>query len=112
MAHRVRQRSRLVVAFGDCAVTGNVTAIRNALGTALPVLQRAYLDASNLQAQLPDEPGIVPRLLDQVLPLHQVIPVDAFLPGCPPSADAIWSFLNDLIAGRTPQLGHGLMHYD
>ena len=40
MARRVRARSRLVVAFGDCAVTGNVTAIRNALGSALPVLQR------------------------------------------------------------------------
>jgi len=37
---------------------------------------------------------------------------DYFLPGCPPSADAFWSFLNDLMAGRTPQLGHALMHYD
>jgi coenzyme F420-reducing hydrogenase gamma subunit len=52
MARRVRARSRLVVAFGDCAVTGNVTAIRNALGGALPVLERAYLDPSNLNPQI------------------------------------------------------------
>ena len=103
-ARAVRQRSRLVVAFGDCAVTGNVSAIRNALGSALPVLDRAYRDAADLQPQLPGEPGIVPPLLDRVLPLHQVVPVDAWLPGCPPSADLIHSVLLDLLAGRTPAL--------
>ena len=107
MARRVRARSRLVVAFGDCAVTGNVTAIRNALGGALPVLERAYLDPSNLNPQIPGEPGIVPRLLDRVLPLHQVIPVDAYLPGCPPHADLIYAFLVDALEGRTPSAaGH------
>jgi NAD-reducing hydrogenase small subunit len=106
-AWAVRRRSTLVVAFGDCAVTGNVTAIRNALGTALPVLDRAYRDPLDLQPQLPGEPGIVPPLLDRVLPLHQVIPVDAWLPGCPPHADLIHSVLVDLLAGRPPDLaGH------
>ncbi len=103
----VRARSKKVVAFGDCAVTGNVTAIRNALGAALPVLERAYRDPVNLNPQLPLEPGIVPPLLDRVLPLHQVITVDAWLPGCPPHADLIHSVLLDLLAGRTPDLaGH------
>ena len=35
-----------------------------------------------------------------------------FCPAAHLSADAIWSFLTDLLAGRTPQLGHGLIHYD
>jgi NAD-reducing hydrogenase small subunit len=103
-ARAVRQRSRLVVAFGDCAVSGNVTAIRNALGGALPVLERAYRDPADLQPQVPSQPGIVPPLLDRVLPLHQVVPVDAWLPGCPPSADLIHSVLLDLLAGRLPAL--------
>jgi NAD-reducing hydrogenase small subunit len=47
-----------------------------------------------------------------VHPLHEVVKIDYFLPGCPPSADAIWKFLSDLLAGRTPQLGHGLIQYD
>jgi coenzyme F420-reducing hydrogenase gamma subunit len=44
--------------------------------------------------------------------VHDVVRIDYFLPGCPPSADTIWSFLSDIIAGRTPTLGHGLIHYD
>jgi NAD-reducing hydrogenase small subunit len=104
LARRVRARSRLVVAFGDCAVTGNVTAIRNALGSALPVLERAYRDPADLHPQLPDEPGLLPPLLDRVLPLHQVIPVDAYLPGCPPQADLIHAVLLELLEGRTPSL--------
>ena len=104
MARAVRANSGLVVSFGDCAGTGNVTAIRNALGGAAPVLERAYLELADLQPQLPSEPGIVPVLLDRVLPLHQVIQVDAFLPGCPPSADLIHAVLLDLLAGRKPDL--------
>jgi NAD-reducing hydrogenase small subunit len=109
-ARLIRARSRLVVAFGDCAVTGNVTAIRNALGKALPVLERAYLDPADFRPCLPDEPGIVPRLLDRVWPLHQVIAVDAFLPGCPPDADLIHRVLDDLLSGRTPRL-EGQLRY-
>jgi NAD-reducing hydrogenase small subunit len=47
-----------------------------------------------------------------VHPLHEVVKVDYFIPGCPPSGDAIWKFLTDLIEGRTPKLGHGLISYD
>ncbi len=104
MARALRARSRLVVAFGDCAVNGNVTAIRNSLGAALPVLQRSYLDPQDVNARIPDAAGIVPRLLDRVLPLHQVIAVDAWLPGCPPHPDLIHAVLQDALAGKAPSL--------
>ncbi|MGC8991433.1 MAG: oxidoreductase [Verrucomicrobiia bacterium] len=97
---RVRARTRTLVAFGDCAVTGNVSAMRNPLGSANHVLRRAYLDPGNLRPALPAEPGVVPRLLDRVLPVHQVVPVEHFLPGCPPSAQQIRQFLENLFAGR------------
>jgi NAD-reducing hydrogenase small subunit len=109
-ARIIRARSRCVIAFGDCAVTGNVTAIRNALGSALPALDRAYLDPANLQPGLPDGSGIVPALLDRVLPLHQVISVDAWLPGCPPHPDLIHAALLDALAGRAPDLS-GRLRY-
>lgn len=100
---RIRARTRVLVAFGDCAITGNVTAMRNPLGTAEPVLSRAYLDPANSLPQLPAEAGVVPKLLDRVLPVHHVVPVEHFLPGCPPSAPRIKAFLQELIAGRTPR---------
>jgi NAD-reducing hydrogenase small subunit len=99
LIHQIRERTRMLVSFGDCAVTGNVTALRNPLGRAEPVLRRAYGPASP-----PGGDGIVPPLLDRVLPVHHVVPVDVYLPGCPPSPDLIFSVLIDLLEGRAPDL--------
>src|SRR5471030_55317 len=66
MIHKVRARTKKLVAFGDCAVTGNVTARRNPLGVALEVLRPVYLENGDLNAQIPDERAIVPVLLDRV----------------------------------------------
>ena len=101
---KVRERSRYLISFGDCAVTGNVTAIRNALGRAEPVLQKAYIENVTLNPGIPEEEGIVPRLIDRVLPVHEVVPVDLYVPGCPPSADLIHFVLTELLAGRQPDL--------
>jgi len=97
---RIRQRTRILVAFGDCAVTGNVTALRN-LFSLEDVLNRSYRD-TDVVIGMPTGNDIIPRLLDRVLRIHDVVPVDYFLPGCPPSADAIFAFVTDLLAGRTP----------
>ncbi len=104
----IRERTRVLVAFGDCAVTGNVTAMRNALGGALPVLDRVYRDPRLDAAVLPSAPGILPSLLDRVLPIHQVVPVDHFLPGCPPHADVIHDFLSALLYRKAPAIADRL----
>jgi len=104
MIHRVRRNTRILVSFGDCAVTGNVTAMRNPLGSAEPVLRRSYLENHDWDAQLPFDPGIVPILLDQVTPVHAVVPVDVYLPGCPPSAPRIRALLEQVLAGGPIQL--------
>lgn len=100
----IRQRTRVLVSFGDCAVTGNVTALRN-LFSVEDVLNRAYREA-DVVVGVPTGKGavngIIPRLLERVLRIHDVVPVDHFLPGCPPSADTIFAFVTDLLAGRTP----------
>jgi NAD-reducing hydrogenase small subunit len=100
----VRDRTKWVISLGDCAVTGNVTSLRNPLGGALPVLQRSYIDLADLNPGVPEERGIVPRLLDRVQPIHAVVKVDAFLPGCPPSAEVIRKSLEALGARRLPEL--------
>jgi len=100
LAQLIRERTKVVVSFGDCAVSGNVTAMRNPLGKVEPILQKIYVEAATLHGQIPFEKGIVPQLLDQVMPLHQVIKVDAFLPGCPPPADRIRAMLEKALAGQ------------
>jgi NAD-reducing hydrogenase small subunit len=100
----VRARSRVLVSFGDCAVTGNVTALRNTLGSALAVLERGYVELADVHPQIPSERDIVPRLLERVLPLHQVVPVDFYLPGCPPPAERIRAVLESVLHGKPPHL--------
>jgi NAD-reducing hydrogenase small subunit len=104
MIRTVRQNTRVLVSFGDCAVTGNVTALRNPLGTALEVLRPVYLENGDLNARIPDEPEIVPVLLDRVQPVHAVVAVDYFIPGCPPPAPRIRAVVEALLDGREPVL--------
>jgi NAD-reducing hydrogenase small subunit len=109
LALQVRQRTRLVVSFGDCAVTANVPGLRNLWahvdgGSRQSVLDRGYLELADTGAQHPHAPGIVPELLERVLPLHEVIPVDLYLPGCPPSAERIRAAIEPLLAGRMPAM--------
>ena len=106
MIRRIRSHTRVVVALGDCAVTGNVTAMRNALGTgnAESVLQRAYVELALPGSRIPRLKGIVPELLDRVVPLHEMVAVDCHIPGCPPPAGRIKAVVADLLAGRAPRL--------
>ena len=95
----VRERTKILVSLGDCAVTGNVPAMRNSFGVD-SILKRAYLENVTLDPQIPRE--IIPRLLPTARPVHEAVPVDVFVPGCPPSAALIFSVLSELLEGRVP----------
>ena len=96
----VRERTKTLIAFGDCAVTSNVPGMRNPIGVA-PLLDRAYLENVTLNPQLPDA-GRAEAPADRA-PVHRFVKVDVFLPGCPPSADLIYTLLDDLLSGRVPE---------
>jgi NAD-reducing hydrogenase small subunit len=102
LLYQVRKRTKLLISFGDCAVTANVPAMRNMLGSTEPVLKRCYLELSDIGAQLPNEPGIVPELLERVRPIHELVDIDIFLPGCPPSSDRIKAAIAPLLEGKRP----------
>jgi NAD-reducing hydrogenase small subunit len=99
----VRRHTKILVSLGDCAVTGNVTALRN-LFKLEDVLNRAYRETATVVIGIPSGNGAVPRLLERVRPVHEVVKVDHFIPGCPPSADVIHGFLMSLLEGRAPSL--------
>ncbi|TVR20861.1 MAG: NADP oxidoreductase [Anaerolineaceae bacterium] len=97
----IRQRTRLLVSLGDCAVMGNVPALRNTIGGDA-VLRRVYLAPDLTNPAIPT--AGVPSLLPEVLPVHRVVKVDVFIPGCPPSAEVIFYAVGELLAGRQPDL--------
>ena len=107
-----RDNCRILISVGACAINGGLPAQRNHL--SLPgILQEVYHSSLGLASgsAIPNDPEL-PLPLDKVHPLHEVVKIDYFIPGCPPSADAIWKVLTDIISGREPELRHGLIHYD
>lgn len=107
-----RARCKVLVAVGACAITGGLPAQRNALDIGR-ILVEIYEARPGLAAQsaVPNDPEL-PLPLAKVHPIHELVHIDHFLPGCPPSADAIWACLTALLEGREPRLGHGLIRYD
>lgn len=106
LLHKIRARTKVLVSFGDCAVTGNVPAIRNqlGLGNAENVLQRAYVENAQNNPRVPKADGIVPQLLERVTPIHEAVKVEFFLPGCPPPADRIKALMTQVLEGKTLKL--------
>ena len=97
----IRQRTRILVSFGDCAVTSNVPAMRNEFPTT-DVLKRAYEENVSAYPGIPSV--LIPRLQSQARPIHEYVDVDVFLPGCPPPAEAILHVVYELLDGRIPDL--------
>ena len=93
---KIRAHSKMLVAMGDCAITGNVPSMRNPIGPDA-ILERAYFENATIQPQIPCI--VVPKLLKVVRPIHEIVSVDVFLPGCPPSADTFYTALTALITG-------------
>ena len=91
---RIRERTKILVSLGDCAVTANVPSMRNPVGV------KAIVERVSKGFQ----PTHVPLLLPLAQPVHTAVKVDVFVPGCPPSADTIFAVLQDLLAGRQPDV--------
>jgi len=110
LAKIIRRNSKLVVSFGDCAVTGNVTAMRNHLELDA-VLSRSYIELADLTPQIPRDYNTIAELMKTARPLHEIIKVDAFIHGCPPTADQIWHALNELLQNRIPVASNVYLRY-
>ncbi len=102
-ARLMRSRCKILVALGDCAVFGGVPAMRNFFPLE-ESLRRAYVETESTDSEgiIPSDPELcVPT---RVRALSEVVPVDIFVPGCPPDADTIFYVLSELAQGRIPDL--------
>ncbi|WP_275099208.1 NADP oxidoreductase [Sedimenticola hydrogenitrophicus] len=106
-----RRHCNILVAVGACAINGGVPAMRNQYSLA-ECLEEAYLSGSGIDnPQIPSDPEL-PLLLNQVHPVHDVVWIDYFLPGCPPSADTLFTFLGELLSGQPIQFAYRQIRYD
>ena len=110
VAHKFRKRCKILVALGDCAVFGGVPAMRNFF-TIEEALRRAYIETEST-----DEGGMIPNDPELAVPtrvraIQDVVPVDVFVPGCPPDADTIFYVLSELGQGRKPNLTGEKLHW-
>jgi NAD-reducing hydrogenase small subunit len=106
-----RKHCKTLVALGACAVNGGIPAMRNSFSLK-ECLEESYVGGVGVaNPMIPGDPEI-PMLLNKVHPIHEVVKVDHFLPGCPPSGDTIWTFLTELIEGKPVSFPYEQIHYD
>jgi len=108
-----RRECAVLVSVGDCATMGGVPAMRNTVPLE-ECLREAFVEGPstvNPEERIPDDEEI-PLLLDKVYPCHEVVKIDYPLPGCPPSAEALWRTLTALLEGGEPSLPYELIKYD
>jgi NAD-reducing hydrogenase small subunit len=107
-----RKYCKILVSVGACAITGGIPAMRNLVGLK-ECLEEAYLNGPTVAdgGVIPNDEDL-PLLLDRVYPAHEVVKIDYLLPGCPPSADTLWSGITALLAGKEPGLPYQLLKYE
>jgi len=110
LAQEMREKSDILVAWGDCACLGGIMTMRN-FQDIDEILEETYVGKSDEESVVPS-PENVPELMDKVGPVDQYVDVDVYLPGCPPSADLIRFGLEELLAGRIPQLDPEELQYN
>jgi NAD-reducing hydrogenase small subunit len=110
VAKEMRARCKILIAMGDCAVFGGIMTMRNFFDTN-EALKRAYVETeSTVDGIIPNSEELSKPI--KACPVNQVVKVDIHLPGCPPSADAIYYVLTELLEGRIPVLSGENLKYD
>ncbi|MEJ2272165.1 MAG: oxidoreductase [Candidatus Bathyarchaeota archaeon] len=118
MAKLLRQKSKILVAFGSCANDGCVKSLAN-LWNKNTVFERAYLETQstvNSESVLPqtrtkvDEGELeLPEVYDTVKTLPQTVDVDYTISGCPPPVPAILKMFTTFINGDLPPKGSSFL---
>lgn len=106
-----RKNCTTLISLGECAIMGGLPAMRN----GIPVrecLEEAYLHSPTVDDNIIPNDDELPMILDRVYPLHEIVKIDYFLPGCPPRADLIWQALVALLTNKPLELPYEVVKFD
>jgi len=119
MANMLRQKSKILVAYGSCAYEGCIPGLANLFNRQL-IFERAYLETPSTDNndgvlpqtnyQVPEGELIIPEFYDTVKTLRQTVEVDYVVPGCPPEERTTWLALEAIIEGKLPPKGTVITH--
>jgi F420-non-reducing hydrogenase small subunit len=114
LAHLLRAKSKALVAFGSCAHIGGIPGLAN-LFTREEIFKRVYQDTPSTvnPEKLEPQPKsdvaegelTIPEMYDTVKTLDQVVDVDYYMPGCPPTPKQIWNVVQVIVSGQLPPKG-------
>jgi F420-non-reducing hydrogenase small subunit len=114
LAKLLRAKSRVLVAFGSCAHMGGIPGLAN-LFNRKEIFRRVYHDSpSNVNPEgiepqprttVPEGEITIPEFYDTVKTLDQVVDVDYYVPGCPPTPKQIWTVVQAIVSGQLPPKG-------
>ena len=107
-----RKNCKVLISFGECAIMGGLPAMRNGISVK-ECLEEAYLNSPTIEDNdiIPNDDEL-PMILDRVYPLHEIVKIDYYLPGCPPSAELIWEALTALLTGKEPNIPYEALKFD
>jgi F420-non-reducing hydrogenase small subunit len=114
LAHLLRRKSKVLVAFGACAFGGSMPGLANFYDREA-MFDWIYFDSPSTEnpqrvvpqkhVEVPEGELELPGFWNTVKTLAQVVPVDYFLPGCPPEAGSIETAVNAIVSGELPPPG-------
>jgi F420-non-reducing hydrogenase small subunit len=114
MAHLLRRKSQFLIAYGACAVSGGIPALANQFPRE-QILKFNYEDCPTMVNEKKTRPQLkfvengretsLPELHNVVRSLDQVVDVDYYVPGCPPTPKLTAAAVTALLEGKLPPKG-------
>lgn len=114
VAELLRAKSKVMIAFGSCAVDGCIPGLGNAT-TVKDIFTRAYHETPSTtnpekvepqpKFSVPEGELQLPELRENVSTLDEVVDVDYYIPGCPPVGEQVWNAIQAIVSGKLPPKG-------
>ncbi len=108
-----RKKCDILVSFGECSIWGGLPALRNMIPLE-ECLEESYLNSMTTEAGESIVPyhEDIPKMLDRVYACNEVVEIDHYIPGCPPSAEHIWKAVQHLLWGEQYSVLYSEFKYD